>query len=188
MKKNNVSGEYELLVHPIDGNVSVYHLDRKKFRLFTLGRKGSPARHLSVQLPPDDSSEKGHWLSSMQCYFAWDREKNDWVVGNGKPLDIYIPSSVRKYFLKISPGPSNSANKTHIFLNNSRPELDDKTTLFKALDVPSPCANVLAVAFVSAECEPKYQGDVVTNVEGWTEQIKGHVSFAYMVEVSPIVH
>lgn len=186
MKKNNLTGEYELLIHSIDGNVSIYRLDRRKFRLFTLGRKGSPAKHLSVQLPSDDSSEKGHWLSSMQCYFAWDIKQNDWVVGNGKPLGIYIPSSARKYFSKISQGPSNSANKTHVFLNNSRPELDDKTSLFKALDATTTCANILALAFVRAECEPKYQGDVVPSVEGWTQQVKGQVSFAYLIEVVPM--
>lgn len=183
MEKNNLNGEYDLLVHSIDGTVWVYRLDKQKFRLFTFGRGNTQSRHLSVKLKPDDPNKKGqHFLSSMQCYFAWDRERNDWVVGNGKPPDIYVPMEARKHFTGVSSGPDLEINRVHYCPNLTEDQHGSSRALIPLTGLLG-CRGVPAVAFLSCKAV-SYKASPSEGHQGML--LKRHIPFACLIEISPV--
>lgn len=186
MKNINPNGEYKLLVHSIDGTVSIYHLDKSKFTLYTFGRGDKGSAHLSTKLPPDDKNDKGlHCLSSMQCYFAWDPEENDWVVGNGKPPDKYIPAKARKVFAHVSEGPTGEHNRVYI-CPNATEEYHSASSNYRLLEEPARCASVLGVAFIKGT-QLTFNGEPLPVHSGKRSQILGWTSdketFAYLIEI-----
>ena len=182
---NKSVGEYEIAVHSIDGMISIYCLNKRKGRLFTIGADSKTRGHLSVCLVPDDKDKQGRsYLSIMECYFAWDDFRNDWVVGNGKPPDKYIPHFLRKDFIDVSQGPRSNGVIT-CFQSNLSLSSSDQKTIFSPLTVPYFCADIAALAFVKAQCGPTHNEREVLWTHGIREVSK-YVPFAYLIEVAPI--
>lgn len=189
MERNKIGGEYTLILHSIDRHVSSHCLDKHKFTLYTFGRGDKGSKYLSVKLLPDDKDEQGRfYLSSMQCFFAWDPEKKDWVVGNGKPPEKYIPQESKKYFAGVSSGPSGENNRVYACLNASE-EQHTAFSNFQPLTMPLECSSVLGIAFLRGE-HLTYNKQALRAHSGREENIRGCAPdlppFAYLIEISPL--
>jgi len=191
MKNAKTTGEYKLLVHSIDGSVSIYHLDKRKFTLYTFGRGGKSSKHLSTKLPPDDLDNRGQsFLSSMQCYFAWDPEAKDWVVGNGKPLDKYIPQEAKTLFKGVSDGPTGKNNRVYVCIHNSEAHHTPFSD-FQILTEPTRCSCALGIVFVNGT-RLTYKGEAIPIHFGKLSPIIGCTPeknpFAYLFEILPLTN
>jgi len=195
MENINFLGEYALRLHSIDGGWSLYHLIRSKFSLFTFGRGDAESKHLSVKLVPDDPDSMGlHFLSSMQCYFAWDAGLQDWVVGNGKPPEKYIPQENRELYSEVSSGPSSEANMVHLCYNQTEdcspsgsrfvPWGTRTSAAFPAFrgPAPEPLRGILGVAFLKS-VNVRFKGRKVPPHYPESPGIKGPVPYAFLLEV-----
>lgn len=187
MRTSKVNGEYELTVHAIDGSISIYRLDKSKCSLFALGRGEASDSHLSDTLIPDDLNSNGNcFLSSMQCYFAWDQKIADWVVGNGKPPNKYIPQAKQKHYADISAGPTTEHNRVYYCPNSTRNH-NRKSTSFDLLREPVRCSNALGIAFLHGE-DLRYNGQELQGHFARNQDIRGGVPFGYLIEISPMLN
>ncbi|OGR50880.1 MAG: hypothetical protein A2049_01785 [Elusimicrobia bacterium GWA2_62_23] len=195
MENINFLGEYALRLSSIDGSRCLCHLIRSKFSLFTLGRGGAESKHLSVKLVPDDPDSMGlHFLSSMQCYFAWDPGIKDWVVGNGKPPEKYIPPEKAEIYSEASSGPSSEANMIHLCYNRTE-DCSPSSSRFVPWGArpsaafpdskgpaPEPLRGILGVAFIKS-ANVRYKGCKVPPHYPESPGIKGPVPYAFLLEV-----
>jgi hypothetical protein len=186
METINVRAEYALLLHSLDGGSLLCQLDKSKFSLFTLGRGPASCAHLSLGLIPDDPDPMGmHFLSSMQCYFAWDAGLKDWVVGNGKPPEKYIPQEKKPVYAKVSSGPASETNMVHVCYNHTEdcsPASSRFVLLGSRRPAPETLKSILGIAFLR-NAGLMYKGKKVPPQHAETQGIKGPIPYGFLIEV-----